>query len=377
MTVGIIIANTGSPASPEPDAIEAYLREYLMDERIRQLPKPLWKWLLHKHILPKRKYSSAKRYEFIWTSEGSPLIANQQRLVDAVQRSFDEERAGDSAGDPAGAGGDGAAGDSAGAAADGAAGGPAREPVFVRNAMSYGEPSIEHVLAELRDADVSRVVLLPLYPQSAYSPTMAVVDSFHRALAALDWQPDTTIIDNYHDNPTYIYAIADAIRGVGFDPEKGDRLVLSLHAIPLKDEKAGDTYRAQVAKSAELVASELGIDPATVTVSFQSVFGHNKDAWVSPLSLDILESWRDESFRVVYCCMGFAIDCLETLYDIPNEMVVALEGEGAAPTVEHVGADIQAAINTNGRFVWVPTLNDSAVHAKVVRSVLDQALRGE
>jgi ferrochelatase len=150
--------------------------------------------------------------------------------------------------------------------------------------------------------------------------------------------------------------------------------VLSLHAIPLKDEKAGDTYRSQVAESARLVSRELGIDPDMVTVSYQSVFGHRKDAWVSPLSLDILESWRDEDFRVVYCCMGFAIDCLETLFDIPNEMVVALEGEGAAPVVEHVGASIQDACNTSGRFVWVPTLNDSEAHVAVVRAVLDKAL---
>jgi len=89
--VGIIIANTGSPAAPEPDAIEAYLRAFLMDDRIRQLPKPLWKWLLNKHILPKRKFSAAKRYEFIWTAEGSPLIAGQERLAQKVQRLFDED----------------------------------------------------------------------------------------------------------------------------------------------------------------------------------------------------------------------------------------------------------------------------------------------
>lgn len=337
--IGVIIANTGSPASPEPDAIEAYLREYLMDDRIRQMPKPFWKWLLHRHILPKRKHSSAGRYRFIWTEDGSPLVVNQRTLASKVGALY---------------------------AAEG------RDDVTVRSAMSYGEPSIAHVLAELRDAGAERIVLLPLYPQSAYSPTMAVVDSYHRAQDAIDWHPNTTIIDNYHDDPGYIAAVVRAIQGTGYDPQAGDRLLLSLHAIPLKDEEAGDTYRAQVAESARLIAEGLGVREDDITVGFQSVFGHDKSKWVSPLSADILQEWASGDFRVVYACPGFAIDCLETLYDIPHDMVPALEGEAAVPVVEHVGYDIQAACNTSGRFVWVPTLNTSDEHAALVKNIIDK-----
>lgn len=92
--IGIVIANTGSPSSPEPDAIELYLREFLMDDRIRQLPEFFWKWLLYKQILPKRKYSSAKRYQFIWADGGSPLVVNQQVLAEKVQRLFAEQPVG-------------------------------------------------------------------------------------------------------------------------------------------------------------------------------------------------------------------------------------------------------------------------------------------
>lgn len=341
--IGIILANTGSPASPEPDSIEEYLREYLMDERIRQLPKPLWKWLLHKHILPKRKHSSAARYRFIWTEEGSPLVVNARKLVEKVQRLYDAE----------GEGGN----------------------IVVRSAMSYGSPSIAEVLQELKDLGARQVVLLPLYPQSAYSPTMAVVDAYHRAEQAVGWNGESLIIDNYHDDPGYIDAIVQSIRQVGFDAAAGDRLVLSFHAIPLKDEAAGDTYRAQIGESVQLIANELGIRAQDVTVSFQSVFGHDKSKWTAPLSLDILESWRDGDFRVVYACPGFSIDCLETLYDIPNEMVPALEGEAATPIVEHVDDDVQAVCNTSGRFVWVPTLNVSDEHAALIKSVLDKNMR--
>ena len=340
--IGIILANTGSPASPDPDAIEAYLREYLMDDRIRQLPKPLWKWLMHKRILPKRKYSSAKRYEFIWTEEGSPLVVNLQALADKVQALFDAA--------------------------------PAHGNVVVRSAMSYGSPSLANVLGELRDAGASHIVLMPLYPQSAYSPTMAVVDAFWRAQDAIGWHPTSTVIDNYHDDLGYIRTLADSIRSVGYDAAAGDRLLFSFHAIPLKDEKAGDTYRAQIAESVRLVSSELGISPDQITVSFQSVFGHDASKWTAPLSLDVLKSWKDETFRVVYACPGFSIDCLETLYDIPNEMVPALEGDEAQPIVDRAGADIQAACNTQGRFVWVPTLNTSDAHAALIKGVLETYL---
>lgn len=336
MKTGIIIANTGSPAAPEPDAVEAYLREFLMDDRICQMPRPLWKWLVYRHILPKRKFASAERYRFIWNEQGSPLIYLQESLA----RQVGERLAGSG------------------------------EDVVVRSAMSYGEPGIAQVLCDMRDAGVERVVLLPLYPQSAYSPTLAVIDAFDRARNEIGWHPPCCIINNYHDNELYIAEIVRRIREAGFDAASDDRLMLSFHAIPLKDERAGDTYRAQTRKTADLVAEQLGIDPASVTLSYQSVFGHNPKAWASPLSLDVLESWRSQSFRVFFACPGFAVDCLETMYDIPHEMVPALEGAGAKPAKPVIDGTIERTINTNGRFVWVPCLNDSQEHVRIIADVL-------
>ena len=117
-----------------------------------------------------------------------------------------------------------------------------------------------------------------------------------------------------------------------------------------------------------------GVDPGQITVSYQSVFGPDASKWTSPLSLDVLRGWRDGDFRVVLACPGFAIDCLETLYDIPHEMVCALEGDGAAPVVTSVAGDIQAACNTSGRFVWVPSLNDADEHAALLKAVIEKAL---
>ena len=347
--IGVILANTGWPSSPDPDDIEKYLSEFLMDERIRQLPKPVWKWLVTRKILPKRKYSSAERYRFIWQPDGSPLLVQSRALADKVQGLFDADRA------PSGT-----------IESD--------EAVVVRSAMSYGSPSIAEVLTDFRNAGVDRVVLLPLYPQSAYSPTMAVVDSFWRAQDQIGWHPDSTVIDNYHDDAGYIAAIVGSIRNVGFDASAGDRLLLSLHAIPLKDEAAGDTYREQIAESVELIANGLGIDSDAITVAYQSVFGNDPSKWTAPLSRDVLASWRDDDFRVVFACPGFLVDCLETLYDVPNEMVPALEGEAAKPVVDHVGTDIQSACNTSGRFVWVPSLNASDEHAALIKAIIEARL---
>jgi protoporphyrin/coproporphyrin ferrochelatase len=366
MKTGILIANTGSPASPEPDAIEAYLREFLLDDRICQMPKPIWKYIVCRHILPKRKFSSAKRYEFIWTAEGSPLIVNQQRLAQKLQVSYDADANARST-------------NSAVADADAETNGTAApltdldRDIVVRSAMSYGSPSIDEELAYLRNIGCERIILLPLYPQSAYSPTQAVIDAYKRAERKIHWMPESVVIDNYHANPLYIKAIAQNVRDRGFNPEAGDKLALSFHAIPLKDEHAGDTYRTQVAESAKLITKELGIPTDSVSVSYQSVFGHNEEAWASPLSIHLLPKWRDEDFRVFFCCPGFAIDCLETLFDVPNELCPALEGEDAKPiaTCAETKGDIQAACNTNGRFVWVPCLNDDDRHVEILRDVID------
>ncbi|MBQ9069436.1 MAG: ferrochelatase [Eggerthellaceae bacterium] len=335
MKTGIILANTGSPEGPEPDQVEAYLRQFLMDPRICQLPRPLWKYVVFHHILPKRKYTSSERYKRIWRAEGSPLINDQEKRADKVQLLFDAQgRSRDSA-----------------------------DPVDVRIGMSYGTPSLEEVLSTFKDNGYDRVVLLPTYPQSAFSPTQAVIDAYRRALDSLEYRPKSVVIDNYHDNAHYISAVADAIRDAGYRPEEGDRLMLSMHSIPLKDKRAGDTYVEQTTESFALIACELGIDRDDITMSFQSVFGHDPSKWQGPLSLDVLAQWREEGFdgRVVFMCPGFAIDCLETLYDIPYEMCPAFAGSENTP-------------DKTDRFVWVKTLGPTDRHATIMKEVVDAAL---
>lgn len=331
MKTGIILANTGTPASPEPDAIEAYLKQFLMDPRILQMPRPVRHYLVYRHIVPKRKFSSSEKYRAIWRKKGSPLVLDQRLLAEKVQGLFNTQS----------------------------------DSVSVRIGMSYGSPSIKSVLEQFKAEGYERIVLLPLYPQSAFSPTQAVIDSFKQSLSEIEWEPETIVVDNYHDNQHYIQGIAEALKCAGYGQQEDDEIFFSMHSILLKDIDAGDTYVAQTKRSVELIASELGIPSDDITVGFQSVFGHRPEKWQGPLSLDILNEMRivGGTNRIFFMCPGFSIDCLETLYDIPFEMCPALEGEGVLPD--------QAK-----RFIWVRCLGPSDEHARIIKDVLDAALKG-
>lgn len=370
MKTGVILANTGSPSSPEPEDVEAYLRQFLTDPYIRQLPERPWKLLVNHVILPKRRFASAERYSRIWRKDGSPLIADMQRLVDIVQRLYSLQHRAH----------------------------PDTDEVLVRSGMSYGQPALLDVLEELRFRGCERIVLLPLYPQSAFAPTKAVIQSFKEALKAMDWLPDVRIVEQYGTNPLYVKAIADSIRATGYDPAAGDRLLLSFHAIPLKDERAGDTYRSQVEESAGLVACELGVDRDAITVGYQSVFGPKESDWVSPLTRTILDEWRGTfDGRVILACPGFAIDCLETIDDVVREFMALVEFGVTADDIDRIAAegDDQAAADAErlmqvekllgrgvhigsysigGRFVGVQSLGPTEEHARIIKDVLDRAL---
>ena len=370
MKTGVILANTGSPSSPEPEDVEAYLRQFLTDPYIRQLPVKPWKLLVNHMILPKRRFASAERYSRIWRKDGSPLIADMQRLVDIAQRLYSLQHRAH----------------------------PDTDEVLVRSGMSYGQPALLDVLEELRFRGCERIVLLPLYPQSAFAPTKAVIQSFKEALKAMDWLPDVRIVEQYGTNPLYVKAIADSIRATGYDPAAGDRLLLSFHAIPLKDERAGDTYRSQVEESAGLVACELGVDRDAITVGYQSVFGPKESDWVSPLTRTILDEWRGTfDGRVILACPGFAIDCLETIDDVVREFMALVEFGVPADDIDRIAAegDDQAAADAErlmqvekllgrgvhigsysigGRFVGVQSLGPTEEHARIIKDVLDRAL---
>lgn len=347
--IGIVLGNTGSPSAPEPDAVQSYLERFLMDRRIRPMPAIPWWFILHCAILPKRRLASAQRYQRVWTDAGSPLDVLQGALAHKLEASYRAEASHVDA------------------------------DVVVRCAMSYGTPSMRSALFELQQAGCTRIVLVPLYPQSGYTITGSVDDAFDAALDDMDWHPLVEAVDNYHDDTVYLDAICASIRDAGFDAHRGDRVLLSYHSVPLKDEGTHDSYCHQVRATSEAIAARLGIPvsddrtaPAAassfLSIGYQCVFGNHPEQWAGPLSQDILRDWKRDitaksmphAARVFLACPGFAVDCLETLDDIPQELAPIIDGQ----------REQDAASTAVPRLVSVPCLNDSDAHVETLRHVL-------
>ena len=223
---GVLLVNTGTPTVPKPRAVRKYLAKFLMDKRIAPMNRAGWWFVLHLFILPKRGRASAEKYQKIWTDEGSPFTIAHQKLEAGLGAAFEDEGL----------------------------------DVAVRCAMSYSDPSVLDCVRELKGAGCTRLIVLPLYPQSAYSTTGSVSDSVERALKKARWDVPCDFVDNYHDDPTYIRAIAASIEHAGFKVDSDDKVLFSYHSIPLVDIEAGDTYELQTGATSLQVASELGID---------------------------------------------------------------------------------------------------------------------
>ena len=329
---GVLLINTGSPSSPTSEAVHAYLEQFLMDERIRPLPAPVWRVILEHMILPRRCPASAKKYAAIWTDEGSPLIAGCRALAKQIEATLRDDM-------------------------DGRQNDPMTN-TLVRAAMIYGEPSIDSILDELRAAGCKRLIALPLYPQSAYSTTAAALDALNRRLAQMGWQVPVTSIEAYGDDLAYLDAMANAIRQAGYRPES-DYLLLSLHAVPLPDIDAGDTYTEQVRRSTRAIAKRLGAPDDAWSVAYQSPFEDGR-RWTGPNTARVVEQLaRSEKRRLVVACPGFAVDCLETLYDI--DLILRA-------TYRDTQAD---AAND---MLYVPCLNATIAHAEALMRIIRQTV---
>ncbi|MGI6591005.1 MAG: ferrochelatase [Eggerthellaceae bacterium] len=313
--VGIILANTGSPAAPTPEAVRAYLAEFLMDDRIIQMPRPLWKTLLNRVILPKRQYASAQKYASVWTPEGSPQIVIETRLAEKLESALRSSG----------------------------------YDAYVRIGMSYGPHPLAEACEDLKAIGCKELVVLPAYPQSGYCITGSVHDAFERARKSNFTGMPARFVEEYGSRPAYRKAIAESIREAGFDAAAGDRILFSFHSIPLKDVRNGDSYLEQIDRSVQDIAMQLQVPADAWSVGYSCVFGPHPEKWAGPLSRDLLRTWGNAmaqgqiAGRIFFATPGFSVDCLETLWDIPQEL---------EPVFVQAGGDAQ-------RFVTVPPLNDS------------------
>ena len=279
---GVLLVNLGTPDAPEPEALQRYLREFLSDPRVVTLPRLLWLPVLYGLVLRPRPRKSAEAYARIWTSKGSPLLVSTLSLAERLTPALQEA---------------------------------VGRPVALAVGMRYGNPSLGSALAMLKEAGVNRLLVLPLYPQYAAATSGSTLAAVSEALQRLDWSPVLEWIHDYHDEPDYIAALAESVRGHWAERGRGEKLIVSFHGIPRKVSDSGDPYFHQCKATATLLAARLGLTESQWQMGFQSRFGPAE--WLKPYTDVLLKEYALAGIRRVdVICPGFPIDCLETLEEI-------------------------------------------------------------
>jgi ferrochelatase len=322
--LGVLLLNLGTPDAPTVPAVRRYLAEFLWDPRVVELPRPLWWLILNGVILRVRPKRSAHAYQSVWTEEGSPLLAIARRQAAALQERLSERLPG---------------------------------PVKLELGMRYGNPSVPAALANLRAANVRRLLVLPLYPQYSATTTASTFDAVARELSTWRWLPELRFVNQYHDTPGYISALAASVRAHWAEHGEPDRLLFSFHGIPREYFENGDPYHCQCQKTARLTAEALGLPRERWQISFQSRVG-NKE-WLRPYTDELLQEWGAAGIgSVQVMCPGFSADCLETLEEIAVENRDYFLGAGGK------------------EYAYIPALNDRPDHLAMLSDLVQRHTAG-
>lgn len=318
MKRAVIIMNLGTPAAPTAKAVRAFLKEFLSDPRVVEVPRPIWWCILNFAILPFRSPKVAKAYESIWQRGGSPLRVITESQTEKLQRLLTDK---------------------------------IDNTVSVRHAMTYSGPSLETVVSELESEGYEEIVLLPLYPQYSATTTGSIFDQ----LAALNRRrrniPQIHLIKHYHQHPLYIEALASSVRSYWQQHGQGQCLLMSFHGIPQRNVDLGDPYYEHCLATATLLAQALDLQQHQWTMSFQSRLGRAQ--WLQPYTSETLEKMPADSItHVDVICPAFSADCLETLEEMEEENRQVFIAAGGS------------------KYGLIPCLNDSDEHIQMMAEVL-------
>ncbi|MGR3807973.1 ferrochelatase [Pasteurella testudinis] len=315
---GVLLVNLGTPSAPTANAVKRYLKQFLSDPRVIDLPRLQWSFILNCLILPKRSPRVAKLYQSIWTEQGSPLLAIGREQAEKLQAYFTAQNT----------------------------------ELHIELAMTYGEPSMQSAVNKLIARKVKKIIVLPLYPQYSSTTTASVFDAFAAALKAHRAMPEIEFIHHYHQHPLYISALANSIRPTLTVDE---RLIFSFHGIPERYQQEGDYYAEHCRQTALLVAQTLGLSENQWQVTFQSRFG--KEPWLQPYTDETLEKLaQNGQHAVAIACPGFAVDCLETLEEIAEE-------------------NREIFLHNGGKsYRYIPALNASDDHIRLLADLIEVRL---
>lgn len=322
--IGILLTNLGTPDSCETADVRRYLREFLWDPRVVEVPRPIWWIVLNLVILTTRPAKSAKAYKKVWTEQGSPLLSITRQQTERLQVFLDKKYP---------------------------------DQYKVVTAMRYGNPSIADGLAQLRDAGINRVLVLPLYPQYSATTSASTFDAVTTELQQWREIPELRFINHYHDNEAYIESLAQSVRDYWREHGKADQLIMSFHGVPKDYVEKGDPYQKECEITARLLSEKLDLSDGQWQMTFQSRLGAKE--WLKPYTDKTLEALPDKGIKSVQLiCPGFSADCLETLEEIAMEnRDVFLEAGGES-------------------YNYIPCLNSKDMHIDMMLSLVEQHATG-
>tara|TARA_Y100001934_G_C12277915_1_gene738357 strand:+ start:394 stop:1434 length:1041 start_codon:yes stop_codon:yes gene_type:complete len=315
---GVLLVNLGTPEAPNAPEVRRYLAEFLHDHRVVELSRWIWCLVLHGIILRSRPKRSAAAYKKIWSEKGSPLMSLTRNLADNLDVYFRQKTG---------------------------------EVICVAMAMRYGQPSVSRALEQLADAGVTRIIVLPLYPQYSCSTTASVYDAVSTTLRNWRNLPAIHIMRDYHLAEGYLNALAASVRCHWTEHDRAEKLIVSFHGTPQRYADQGDPYRLQCERTAKALAQRLGLTPEQWVLSFQSRFG--RAPWLRPYTDETLRSLAQQGTQHVdVICPGFSVDCLETLEEIAEENADIFRSAGGEC------------------FAYIPCLNDQADHVEALAELI-------
>jgi ferrochelatase len=319
----VLMVNLGTPEAPTPKAVKHFLKEFLSDIRVVDAPRLTW-WFILKIILLIRSKPVSKAYQSIWTAGGSPLLVISKQQAKALKQALKQDFQSD---------------------------------IPVELAMTYGNPSIKSGLQNLYQQGIERILILPMYPQYSSSTTAAIYDKLASLLKGQPKIPETRWINDFHDRPGYIAALAQSVRQQWQTAGQSEKLLMSFHGVPERYTSKGDPYEHQCHRTANLLAEELALQPEQWHCCFQSRFG--REEWIKPYTDHTLAQWGKAGIKSVdIVCPAFSADCLETLEEIQFEnKEVFLDAGGET-------------------YNYIPALNDNKEHIEMLSLLVQQHTQG-
>lgn len=332
----VVLVNLGTPDAPTAPAVRRYLKQFLSDPRVVEIPRAVWWLILNALILPLRSKKSAAKYASIWSADGSPLKVHTEKQAILLRGCLGERG----------------------------------HDVQVVYAMRYGSPSLPQVLDRLKAEGCARILVLPAYPQYSGTTTASIFDAVFAHYARVRDVPELRLVKHYHDHEAYLRALEKSVLAYWDRHGRPDKLVLSFHGVPKRTLRLGDPYHCECQKTARLLATRLRLAPDDCLVAFQSRFGRAE--WLQPYTAAALRKLaKDGVGRVDVLCPGFTSDCLETLEEI------AIEAKRDFLTAG--GRDFHYISCLNERPEWIAALADIAEQHMLgwptLRSSADYAAR--